>query len=314
MRPVVALVAAAVLATACAGAGDVVEDVASQASTAADDVASAVDDAASDVEQQPSGEPGPTTGEPAPTGGAPAPPEPTSTPTRAPATTPVDDDGPLGANALAMLRGDRPRLVLEVDVQSGAALSQAALDHLVDELSRHLDKSEITFAGANEVASDDESWTVDDLRAAVAENRTTASDDQQVSVHVLVLRGGFAGDDGEGEAIGLAYGASTVALWPGRADGIGGVLGSREGVERAVLVHELGHLLGLVNLVYESDIDHEDPEHPGHSSSQGSVMFHAVETTLVGQVFGGPPPDRFDDADASDLEGLRTGRLVLGGG
>ncbi len=126
---------------------------------------------------------------------------------------------------------------------------------------------------------------------------------------MLYVRGSHAQDGEQTNAIGLAYSASTIALFPERWSGLGSLLGSDRAVERAVLVHELGHLLGLVNLTYQSPIDHEDPEPRGHSSNQASVMFHAIESTLIGQVFSGPPPDRFDEADAADLEGLRTGAL-----
>ena len=55
---------------------------------------------------------------------------------------------------------------------------------------------------------------------------------------------------------------------------------SVEDVENSVLVHEVGHLLGLVNL-YQSPVDHEDPDHPGHSNNDESVMYWAIESADV---------------------------------
>jgi hypothetical protein len=200
--------------------------------------------------------------------------------------------------------------VLEIDVQSGVMVDSAAVDHLVDELSRYVDKPDgIVLAGGNNFTSQKDAWTVEELRDAMAINRSTFSDDTQVSVHVLYVRGGHVADGQTTQAIGLAYSASTIALFPERWAGFGSVLGSGRAVERAVLVHELGHLLGLVNLTHTSPHDREDPEHPGHSTNRGSVMHYAIESTLIGQVFTGPPPDRFDETDADDLDGLRTGRL-----
>ncbi len=231
-------------------------------------------------------------------------------PTEALDITPADDNASVGANARAILREDRPTLVIEIDVQEGASVDRAAVDHLANVLGGVVRKpGGIVFEGGNTFASNDTSWTADDLRGAVAANRSTATSDDRVSVHVLYVRGGHDANGEQTTAIGLAYSASTVALFPERWQGLGSLLGSGQAIERAVLVHELGHLLALVNLGYTSDIDHEDPEHPGHSSNSQSVMFHAVESTLIGQAFNGPPPDTFDDADRSDLEGLRTGRL-----
>jgi hypothetical protein len=80
---------------------------------------------------------------------------------------------------------------------------------------------------------------------------------------------------------------------------------SRASIEDAVLLHELGHVLGLVDLA--RDTGRADKEHPGHSSNSASVMYWAVESSLVGQVLNGPPPRDFDAQDRADLAALRNG-------
>lgn len=294
--------------TACGSAQELVDDIPGVSIGPSDGAPSVSDSGApTEPDSAPSGQDATT----APTEPGQQPTEPPqSTDTNAPqAPTPVNDAGGVGANGRAMLRGDRARLVIEIDVQEGVTVDQAAVDHLVDEVSRHVDKSQgIVFVGSNTFASDRTEWTAADLREVAAANRTTSSTADEVSVHVLYVRGGFYQDSEETAAIGVAYTASNIALFPERWAGLGTLLGSSRAIERAVLVHEFGHLFGLVNLTYQSDIDHEDPNHRGHSSNQQSVMFHAIESTLIGQVFSGPPPDRFDDADAADLAGLKSGR------
>lgn len=227
-----------------------------------------------------------------------------------PATTPAEDAGGVGGNGRAILRGDRASVVVEIDVQQGVTVDDVAVSHLLDTIRQVADKpGGVALTGGNAFVSDRTEWTAADLRSAVAANRTTATTDDQVSIHVLYVAGSHHHDGGgETEAIGLAFSASTIALFPDRWSGLGTLLGSSRAIERAVLVHELGHLLGLVNLTYTSDIAHEDPDHEGHSSNQGSVMHWAIESTLIGQFFTGPPPDRFDADDHADLEGLRTGK------
>lgn len=311
-RGAAAVLAVALALTACSTAEEALDDVPlvgpSTDTPAPSDPASPP--AAGETSTPAPGPSGaPSTATPAPSADATTPPPGEDTGSGE-ALTPADDAAGVGTNARAILRRDRPTLVVEIDVQDGVEVDQAAVDHLASVLGRVVDKpGGIVFEGGNTFEDDRTSWTADDLRSAVAANRTTATTDERVSVHVLYVAGSHADDGGQTNAIGLAYSASTVAIFPQRWQGMVSLLGSSTAIERAVLVHELGHLMGLVNIGYQSDIDHEDPDHPGHSSNRDSVMFHAIESTLIGQAFNGPPPDQFDDADRSDLEGLRTGRL-----
>ena len=111
--------------------------------------------------------------------------------------------------------------------------------------------------------------------------------------------------------LGVAVDASTVAIFQDTISQSENFLGrpSADEMERAVTVHEAGHLLGLVNLVYQSPIDHEDPDHPGHSSNEDSVMYWAIESNSIGNVFSGSIPDEFDADDKSDLAGMASGEL-----
>lgn len=217
----------------------------------------------------------------------------------------VDDLAGVGANGRAMLRGEWPTLVVEVDVQEGLDPDPSALDHLIATIEANVDKpGGIVTAGGNRFASDRTTWDSDALREVAAENRSNFSQGDAVALYVLYVRGRFEQED----AIGVAVNASEFAVFPQRWRGsLSQLLGGGTAVERAVLVHEAGHLFGLVNLTYRSQFDREDPDHPGHSSDRGSVMYWAIESTAIGQVFEGPPPDDFDDRDRADLRYLRTG-------
>jgi hypothetical protein len=97
----------------------------------------------------------------------------------------------------------------------------------------------------------------------------------------------------------------VIGIFPDQVAGAATPFVSRARIERAVATHELGHVLGLVDLYLDEGRD--DPDHPGHSTNPRSVMYWAVEADVVTQVLGGPPPVDFDAADQADLREIRDG-------
>lgn len=305
---IVAVVLLAALAVACQRPpGQVLEDVASEAASAAEDiaerVASNLPSARPAPEQPPQAVPPPPAAPPpAPGSDATAQPAPAPRPPAAPA--PADRAG-LGALCRPYLRAEYPRLVVEIDVQAGAELTPGAVEHLLAVLRSVVAKpGGVVTAGGNTVAGGSQTWSVEQIAQTAAANRSQFSSSEQVVLYVLALRGQL----GAGGTLGVAYNASEFAVFPDEMGALATLLGGPTALERAVLVHEAGHLLCLVNVTYDSAIPHEDAEHPHHSNDRTSVMYWAIETSAVAQLFSGPPPDDFTAADRADLDGLRTGR------
>jgi hypothetical protein len=111
--------------------------------------------------------------------------------------------------------------------------------------------------------------------------------------------------------LGVAVDASTVMIFVDNIKESENLIQrpSWENIEASVTVHELGHLLGLVNLVYQSNVDHEDPDHPGHSSNDQSVMYWAIETSDISNILFGTLPNEFDSDDLSDLSNLKNSQI-----
>ena len=146
---------------------------------------------------------------------------------------------------------------------------------------------------------DQDVWTTAQLRSLMENSRSSWSSGRRASLYVMVLSGRHE----DANAVGISFNASVFALFPEQLGG--GLLGlNYEAYEEAVVVHELGHEFGLVNLTGEGAF-HEDAQHPGHSASSGSVMYWAVESTLVGEIFQGGPPRDFDAADVQEMDSIR---------
>lgn len=240
----------------------------------------------------------------APVAEAPGPgvPGPTTTPAGSPPSTPaaVPEPGPVGSFAAWYLRPDASAsLVVRVLAQEGAAPEPATVQHVAAALAAVAGKPVSATDGS--LGGGERLWTADELRSLADADGASQTPDRAV-LTLLYVRGGSAENE---RAVGLAVRSDVAAVFAERVDEAAGMLGDRAAVEQAVSLHEVGHLLGLVDLVL--DTGRADPEHPGHSPNRSSVMYYAVESTLLGSVLAGGPPRQFDQADLDDLARIRNG-------
>lgn len=196
-----------------------------------------------------------------------------------------------------------PGLVLEVDYMEGAAPSEDALLRLSRVLERRLRKPQGVFADvaaepipaawSQAIYADEDIWS---LETQFRDHFTGDARNQGLAViWVLYVEGVSEHED----ALGLALGGSQVAIFPDAVDRalLEGSPEARESAEVLVLLHEVGHLLGLVNNGLPMVEDHEDPLHPYHDSNPRCVMHYRVE---LGWLERAPALD-FDYACRRDL-------------
>lgn len=297
MRTAVAAVALLVLA-GCVESDPSVVDAASPGSSSTT-VADAPDGppAGGELARHPPS-PGPA-GE-APPAAEPTPVQPGEARGPAPSAPPTAITGGPGAAAGHLLRPDgASSIVLQVLSQAGAEPRQATLDRLVEEMQAASGKVVRAVGGAAPPARQE--WSSADL-AAAADGARFPTADGSFAVRMLFVNGRSEHGDG---VLGIAATADVGAVFTEAVEEAARGLTSAAAVERAVAVHELGHLLGLVDLAIDTGRD--DPEHPGHSTNPQSVMYWAVESSLLGELLGGGPPQNFDDQDRADLAAIRRG-------
>ncbi|MFL2962518.1 MAG: hypothetical protein ACJZ2K_06035 [Candidatus Poseidoniaceae archaeon] len=222
----------------------------------------------------------------------------------------LDDDeerGSPGGLALACLQDDKFEQ-MQIHFLFEAGYEPVAMELVKTRLQEVCDKPDGIKIVAEEIDFKiDSTWSSDDIRDARWKHGGDAMGSDTLHWYFL-FPSGFHED---ASVLGVAVDASTVAIFKDSVDEAQGLFGrpSSEEVERAVSVHEAGHLLGLVNLVYTSNYDHEDPEHPHHSNNDNSVMYWAIESNDVGNFIFGSIPDEFDQYDKLDLQEMASGSL-----
>lgn len=201
--------------------------------------------------------------------------------------------------------------VIELDITEGKTVPSSALSLLQTRLNEVANKP-----GGIVVTRDDTlpkrggTWSQDDLLKTHERTFDGKTGGDTVYLHLMVVDGTYE----DSNVLGVTYSRATssgkvvstgpIVLFADRINSVCNVLcvtfGSNE-IWQAVLVHEFGHAMGLVDNGAPMQRNHEDPEHPGHSNNQASVMYYAVETTSIATVFQNGPPTQFDANDKSDL-------------
>jgi hypothetical protein len=212
----------------------------------------------------------------------------------------IESNGPPGSFAPGILSPSASsEVVVEVRMQSGAGPKQASIDHLTSVL-RNATGKPVNVANGPAIGGGATSWSGDDLRSTA--DAGTAQGHGRAVIHLLFVHGTLGGDD---RVLGAAVRGDVAAVFIDQVNASSTPLVDANGIETAVVTHEVGHLMGLVDLYLHTG--RQDPNHPGHSTNSQSVMYWAVESNLVADLLQGGPPKDFDSTDLADLQTIRNG-------
>lgn len=210
--------------------------------------------------------------------------------------TKINDFGDVGSASRQLLRPSPfTEVAVEVDFLAGLEPNSNAVANLVATLKRVTGKR-IVLEGANQMTPTRSACYSSGDVAASAASRSISSEGRRAAIYVFYLNGYFCDND---KALGAATNATVAAVFPETYRGKGG---TDAAVEETVLLHQIGHLLGLVNLSYVGVRPHHDGN--GHSKNQNSVMHASAETDFARRT-----PLAFDADDLADLADLAAGRL-----
>jgi hypothetical protein len=230
------------------------------------------------------------------------------------------DDGVLGSLSRGFFRpAPYTKVVVQIDVGGDAAPSTGVVNRITDVLHAQTGKPVALVNGPQFAGKGDGCWTNDDIVAAARRNRKVHTEGSAIGLQVLFLDAHSCSDTvdqrtGQKSALlGLAFAASTFAIFGPETAAEARLGESPDAYVKAVTIHELGHVFGLVNLGYHSKIDHEDtqPGHEHHSKNSQSVMYWQIEQQGLVQRLTNPgstgPPQDFDADDRADMKGLGDG-------
>jgi len=187
----------------------------------------------------------------------------------------------VGASAKELLSSNTYKSVkIEIQYMSGYAPDAGAIAHLQTFLSGLLNKpSGITVVTKEITALSTQVLSVNDIIEIERNNRTAFTSGDQIALYVLYTNGNYT----DATTLGVAYKNTSVALFGKKIHDNSGGLGqaNRTKLEATVLEHELGHLLGLVDMGSPMQTNHKDAAHGSHCNNSNCLMYYASETSDI---------------------------------
>lgn len=213
-----------------------------------------------------------------------------------------------GSSANDFLSDDTfKELVIEIDYMGSHAPNSQALDSLQVFLEQQLHKTKITILEPTQIPSGGQStYSADDVRRLEANHRSTYTD-STLAAYMIIVDGRFE----QNNVLGIAYYNTSNAFF-GLAyeDATSGFSApSRYLTEAISFRHEFGHLFGLVGIAGSGTNmvnDHKDVEHGNHCTNESCLMYYAMESPDLFEVFlGGEQIPKLDEFCLQDLAGNR---------
>ncbi len=184
----------------------------------------------------------------------------------------------VGASANELLSSAKYNsLKVEILYMPGYAPDAAAINHLQSFLSILLNKpSGISIVTKEIPASSNTTLSANDVFNIEKANRSAFTTGDQIAVDVIYTNGYFTDND----VLGIAYKNTSVAIFGKNIHDNSGGIGqtSRTKLEATVLEHEIGHLLGLVDLGSSMQTNHKDAAHGNHCNNNNCLMYYTSNT------------------------------------
>ncbi len=211
-----------------------------------------------------------------------------------------------GASAHDFLSAEsHSKLLIEIQYADGFKPTQQAIDSLVSFLNRRLNKPDGISVVMESIADPGESpYTIDQVDSLEQKNRTKFNSGNTIAAYMLFLDGSSSEDTPKSKVLGEAYFNTSMVFYEKSIVSSSGGFGqpSRAILEAAVMRHEFGHNLGLVNLGTSMVVNHEDTSHPHHCDNKNCLMYWSVNTSnFVGNLAGGTIP-QLDQNCLDDLQ------------
>lgn len=192
-------------------------------------------------------------------------------------TTNVDKQS-AGSSAASLLAADNySSLLVEIQYAPGMQPQTQTITNLSNFLTDRLQKPGGIIVQTKQVASFGKpTINVSDITNYTDRYRTAYTDGSRITLYLIFADADFSTNG----VVGVAYRNTALCVFEKTIQANSGGINqaSRVKVESGVLLHEIGHLLGLTNNGTAMSTPHEDEAHTAHCNNSNCLMYYSIET------------------------------------
>lgn len=213
---------------------------------------------------------------------------------------------PTGSSANDFLASSKfNTLVIEVFYVQNFRPAAQTLNNLKSFMEARLNKpGGITIIEKEIASSGMAPYDINEIVQIESTIRTKYNAGNILTMYLFFADGGTTTDTDSQFILGTAYRNTSFVMYESTIQNLSNGVGepNRVDLETTVILHELGHLLGLTNLGTPMQTNHEDGAHPKHCSNENCLMYWEAEGSgLLGMMLGGNVP-QLDANCLADLE------------
>lgn len=191
----------------------------------------------------------------------------------------------IGSSANGFLSASKYKsLVVEINYAQGFRPNPQTLVNVKNFLQLRLSKPNgITFFENEIPVQTGSPFTIQEISAIESNFRTEYNNGDVLKLHLLFINGNSQDDNGDSKILGVAYRNTSSVLFENTIQSNSDQINepNRIDLETTVILHEIGHILGLVDLGTTMQNNHLDTAHDKHCNNNECLMFWQIENTGV---------------------------------
>lgn len=218
----------------------------------------------------------------------------------------LENKQPLGTSANELLASDTfTSLRIELAYEEGFRPTQTTIDLIDDFLEARLNKPDgITITETLVSPSQTGPYDINEIVAIEDEHRTVFNTGDQIGVWMFFSGEESSSNSGNSVVLGTAYRNTSVVIYERTFIELANnstLPINRSLIETSTLRHEVGHLLGLVNIGTPLTSQHEDEDNTRHCNVEECLMYFETVTNVFNNSSIDSIPD-FDPLCIADLQ------------